>query len=83
MVGVQESQCLKELKVLIHNYLGGPSSYTVFLRELGDARMHGVIAVVVFVRTAHVDSGAFEIQQSAADRVAAGVSENMSVVTLA
>ena len=64
---------------MVQEYLGGPSSFTTFMRELGDSRMplHGVIGVVVFVRTAHVETGAFEIHHGAVDKVAAGVSTDI------
>ena len=55
---------------------GGREKYTVFHRELGDARvpLHGVIAVVMLVRTEDVEDGAFQINRGSVNRVAAGVS---------
>jgi len=73
IIGVQECQCLRELRNVVHEYLDGPEAYAVYVRELGDSRLLGVIAVMMFVRTRHVTSGAFEVHQSAVGKVAAGV----------
>lgn len=75
ILGVQECCCLREMRQFVQDYLGGTENYTLFGAEIGDSTiLHGHIAITVFARTKDVQSGACQVQQSAMNRVATGVS---------
>ena len=76
VLGVQECQCLKEFRDVIHNYLGGPSAYVIYGAEIGDSSIiNRTIAVTICVRASLVPEGIFKIHQGVVNRVNAGVSD--------
>lgn len=77
VVGVQECACLPRLRELLRGHLHGNGegeAYTMFKTEIGDdTLMHGFIAMMLFVRTEDVASGAFRLHQAGVGGVATGV----------
>lgn len=69
---MQECQILKEVRDALHEHLGGPEAYTLFEKDIGSEMIHGRIATMLFVRTADVNQGSFEMHHGVVDRVAAG-----------
>ena len=61
-IGVQQSCNLSVLRESLHEYLGGPMKYTlVATAELNDAMHTSKLALMLFVRTVDVESGAFRL----------------------
>ncbi|GMI15667.1 hypothetical protein TrVE_jg1545 [Triparma verrucosa] len=62
-IGVQECMTLSTLRSSLSSLLGGPSAYTMFTAEIGSTNtklgFHGMIAVTIFARKSHCDTGAF------------------------
>jgi len=54
-IGVQECTCLPTLRLVLHRYLGGPSAYSLFHDQIGDAVvLHGYVGLIIFVKAADV-----------------------------
>jgi len=61
-IAVQKSRHLLKLREAIHDYLGGNARYTlVATAELNDATHTSKTALMLFVRTVDVESGAFRL----------------------
>lgn len=61
-IAVQKSRHLFQLREAIHDYLGGNARYTlVATAELNDATHTSKTALMLFVRTVDVESGAFRM----------------------
>lgn len=63
---VQELRCLKRLRSIIHNYLGGRRHYTMYGREVDVAAKAlrdklGCIALTIFAKTSDVVDGVFAV----------------------
>jgi len=58
-IGVQECTSLPTLRLVLHQYLGGPSAYFLFHDQIGDAVvLHGYVGLIIFVKAADVTGNA-------------------------
>ena len=85
VISVQECMIIEDLRNAILEHLGGPLMYTYFHNEIGSTNkrlgFHGHIALIVYVRSEEVMSGAFQLLESVNHQVKSGA--NLGVYTAA
>lgn len=75
-IGMQEALNIDTLREMMAKYLGGPSKYVMFSKEIGSDSTsigyHGYIALTLFVRKSEWDKGAIRETVTGQSNIAAG-----------